>query len=780
MKPRDGFTAVGGVGGPFTITSKSFTLTNTGADSLVWSLARTSSWLAVSPPSGTLAAGADASVSISLGADAYALPIADYTSSVAFSNAAQGVAQVVPFTLQVVPTVPLTIVAPPNDQWVAVGNGAAFVVAAGGTPPFTYQWQFQSTNIEGATNASLILAGVTLNQAGNYTVIVSNRRGSTNATAALTVVPFGQPPSITNQPQDQDIFQGGTAAFNIGATGIGPLTYQWYYDGVPLLEGTNATLFLTNVRRTNAGFYSVAVSNTFGSVVSAKAALTIDGYSLGAAALWEGPGAGADSVVLAVTPGTLSWTNTANSSWLHLTATNQSGVGSTNIIFNFDANPGATRSGSLSIAGQALTVTQAGSSYVAAGILTTLSSNQYYRPSGMAVDASGDVYWSAVTGVDPTYGSSEIFKWSKVSNTVTRVLSTGMDNPEALAFDTAGNLYVTEVARNAIGQLALGQSALAPLISTGLVGPYGVAVDDAANVYIADTFNNALKKWTPTRNAVQTLAGFFSQPMGVAVDAARNVYVSDTAGGAVKEWLAASSNLITLVAGLKSPWGITVDGSGNVYFAGRADPTVKKWASATRSVTTLVDGLGGPIGVAVDAIGNVYIADTNNKKVEELPRAFVDPSPRHETAAEGGDSLPQVLPPSENLLPPFYPSSDQPWLTITGVTNGIVGFAFAANTGAVRTAHITLLGQSIAITQGTIGWPVQLVNAQMQSDGAFRFSFTNDPNASFTVLTATDLSLPIRYWKVAGLAVMSAPGQFQFISQPMPNDFTRFYAVRSP
>ena len=398
----------------------------------------------------------------------------------------------------------------------------------------------------------------------------------------------------------------------------------------------------------------------------------------------------------------------------------------------------------------------------------------------MAVDASGDVYWSAVTGVDPTYGSSEIFKWSKVSNTVTRVLSTGMDNPEALAFDTAGKLYVTEVARNAIGQLALGQSALAPLISTGLVGPYGVAVDDAANVYIADTFNNALKKWTPTRNAVQTLAGFFSQPMGVAVDAARNVYVSDTAGGAVKEWLAASSNLITLVAGLKSPWGITIDGSGNVYFAGRADPKVKKWAPATRSVTTLVDGLGGPIGVAVDAIGNVYIADTNNKKVEELPRAFVDPSPRHETAAEGGDSLPQVLPPSENLLPPFYPSSDQPWLTITGVTNGIVGFAFAANTGAVRTAHITLLGQSIAITQGTIGWPVQLVNAQMQSDGAFRFSFTNDPNASFTVLTATDLSLPIRYWKVAGLAVMSAPGQFQFISQPMPSDFTRFYAVRSP
>ena len=74
----------------------------------------------------------------------------------------------------------------------------------------------------------------------------------------------------------------------------------------------------------------------------------------------EGPGAGSDSVVLAVVPHSGVWTATTNATWLHLSPANQSGTGSTNVVFSYDANPGATRSGTLTIAGQTLTVTQAG------------------------------------------------------------------------------------------------------------------------------------------------------------------------------------------------------------------------------------------------------------------------------------------------------------------------------------------------------------------------------------------------------------------------------------
>ena len=111
---------------------------------------------------------------------------------------------------------------------------------------------------------------------------------------------------------------------------------------------------------------ALAISTIFSFTAAAQA-------SLGTSALLEGPGAGSDSVVLGMPAATNTWTATVNAAWLHLDVANQSGTGSTNVVFSFDANPGATRTGTLTIAGQTLTVTQAGSTYVAAPCaLTTL------------------------------------------------------------------------------------------------------------------------------------------------------------------------------------------------------------------------------------------------------------------------------------------------------------------------------------------------------------------------------------------------------------------------
>ena len=109
--------------------------------------------------------------------------------------------------------------------------------------------------------------------------------------------------------------------------------------------------------------------------------------------------------------------------------------------------------------------------------------------------------------------------------------------------------------------------------------------------------------------------------------------------------------------------------------------------------------------MAVDGAGNVYIADTYNSAIKELPRAFVNPAAFTEGVAAGSDSLPVVLPAAQNLSGPFAPTSDQPWLTITGVTNGVVSFSFTANTtAATRTANITLLGQTILSRRLAFRW----------------------------------------------------------------------------
>ena len=60
----------------------------------------------------------------------------------------------------------------------------------------------------------------------------------------------------------------------------------------------------------------------------------------------------------------------------------------------------------------------------------------------------------------------------------------------------------------------------------------------------------------------------------------------------------------------------------------------------------------------------------------------------------------RMLPTTQALTGVFAPSSDQSWLTIGTIANGVVNFSFTANTGAAaRTAHISLLGQQITVTQ---------------------------------------------------------------------------------
>jgi len=458
-------------------------------------------------------------------------------------------------------------------------------------------------------------------------------------------------------------------------------------------------------------------------------------FSLGTTTLTVGPSAGSNTVVLGVAPNFATWTAITIATWLHLSAANQSGTGSTNVVFSYDANPGPTRSSTLIIAGQPLTVTQAGSTYVEAGTLTALVSSELVGPEGVAVDG-------------------------------------------------AGNVYIADTGNGAIKEWTAANSNLTTLVSTGLSYPVAVAVDDAGNVYIADRGNNAIKEWMVGNSNVTILVSGLSYSCAVAVDGAGNVYFTDTYNGLIEKWLAANGTVSTLVSpGLDGAYGLAVDGEGNVYIDNTGDDALEKWIVANGNVTTLVPfgpTLNRPQGLAVDGMGNVYIADTDHSAIKKLLYAFVDPTPKLEGLPAGNDDLPSVLPATENLLPPFAPTSDQSWLTITGITNGVVSFSFTANTGAARTANITLLGQIIPITQGAVGRQPTLTGLQLVGNGVFQFGFTNNPSGVFTVLSSTNLSLPLSNWTVVGTAGNIGSGQFQFTSQPTTNDAQRFYGVRSP
>jgi hypothetical protein len=64
--------------------------------------------------------------------------------------------------------------------------------------------------------------------------------------------------------------------------------------------------------------------------------------------------------------------------------------------------------------------------------------------------------------------------------------------------------------------------------------------------------------------------------------------------------------------------------------------------------------------------------------------------------------------------------------------------------------------------------------------GAFRFQFTNSPDASFTALAATNPALPSSSWTVLGAPTQTVSGEFEFTDSQATNFLYRFYRVRSP
>jgi DNA-binding beta-propeller fold protein YncE len=495
-------------------------------------------------------------------------------------------------------------------------------------------------------------------------------------------------------------------------------------------------------------------------------------FSLGTSALLEGPGAGNDSVILAATLKTATWTATTGAGWLHLSAANQSGIGSTNVIFTYDTNPGVTRSGTLAIGGQTLTVTQAGSSYVPAGQMTALVSSGLVFPVCVALDGAGNVYFA-------DYNGNTIEEWTATNNAVTTLVSSGLNGPTWVAVDGVGNIYVADSGNNVIKEWKAANGEIVTLVSSGLNDPNSVALDKAGNVYIADTDNNAIKEWNAANDAVTTVLQD-TYLVGAVPDAAGNIYILQSDNG-VEEWNSANNTIATLIpSGLNDPNGIAVSGQGNVYIADSFHQVIKEWAATDKAVTTTISsGLSYPYGVAVDGAGNLYIADSAHSEIKELPYTFVDPTPKFEGLAAGNASLPPVLPATANLLPPFAPTSDRSWLTITGITNGIVGFSFSANIGPARTAHISLFGQTIPITQGIVGTPPTVSNVQLLQSGAVQISFTNVAGAAFIVQSTTNLSLPLNEWATVGMPTESPPGQYQFIDSEV-TDTQRYYVIRSP
>lgn len=163
----------------------------------------------------------------------------------------------------------------PQSQSVGLASWMYLNCGASGIPFPDFQWQFNGTNIAGATNTWLYFPSVGSNDAGQYRVIASNVAGvATSQVATVTV--FTQAPIFTAQPQSQAVYWSQDASFHANAYGAPAPAYQWQFDGVDIPGQRAPSLHLSNVSTNDAGGYTVVISNFLGSVTSTVAYLVVN------------------------------------------------------------------------------------------------------------------------------------------------------------------------------------------------------------------------------------------------------------------------------------------------------------------------------------------------------------------------------------------------------------------------------------------------------------------------------------------------------------------------
>ena len=258
---------------------------------------------------------------------------------------------------------------------------------------------------------------------------------------------------------------------------------------------------------------------------------------------------------------------------------------------------------------------------------------QFHRPAAVAVDADGNVYVAdsgndRIQKLSPSGQPIAVWQYCLPGSNPC-VPAPGHDpgqffDPEGIAIDGQGNVYVSEVSNNRIQKLDRDGKSMAifggPQSSAPgqFNSPFGLSLDRVGNLYVADLNNNRVQKLSPTGQPLTIFGsgtgagpGQLVQPRGVAVDTAGNIYVSDTQNHRIEEFGPDGAFM--------TQWRRCED-----------DPGVCQFPNSGGGSGEFLY----PRGAVADAGADLYVADTSNGRVQRFIQIVVP--------------KPQPVPPDDN------------------------------------------------------------------------------------------------------------------------------------
>ncbi|MHB1012718.1 MAG: autotransporter outer membrane beta-barrel domain-containing protein [Desulfobacteria bacterium] len=217
-------TSTGTVGGPFTPSTQSYTLTNTGGTSINWTAAKTQTWVTLSSAGGTLAAGGTATVTATINTGANSLVAGSYSDTVTLTNTTNGTGNTTRAVALTVNAAVLSSIAVSGSSSVNEGSTATYTATGtwdnGTTSAISPAWSVSPTTYAsiGAGGVLTTLA-VTSNQTA--TVTASYTSGGVTKTASQGVTIVNVAAVLTS------IAVSGPSSVNEGSTATYTATGTW-------------------------------------------------------------------------------------------------------------------------------------------------------------------------------------------------------------------------------------------------------------------------------------------------------------------------------------------------------------------------------------------------------------------------------------------------------------------------------------------------------------------------------------------------------------------------
>ena len=259
------------------------------------------------------------------------------------------------------------------------------------------------------------------------------------------------------------------------------------------------------------------------------------------------------------------------------------------------------------------------------------TSAEINSPAGVAVDSSGNIYIADTSNNRIRKVTISTGKISTVAGNGTAgfygdggaATSAMLSSPYGVAVDANGNIYIADYSNQRIRKVT-STGIISTVAGNGTQGysgdggaatsaelnnPEGVALDSSGNIYIADRWNNRIRLVTISTGKITTAAGSgpwgytgdggpatsakLTYPDGVAVDAYGNIYIADSGNSAIRKVFAFDGTITTIA------------GNGTSGYSGDGGPALNA-------------KLNFPPGVALDVAGNIYIADGSNERVRAV------------------------------------------------------------------------------------------------------------------------------------------------------------------